>query len=653
MDEDVLGRIATQLKDEFDQDNASRRPWLEQNATWTQVAMQVMDHKNYPWPGASNVKYPLLTTAALQFHARASQALVRGPLYVRAKVHGPDPSGAKAERAGRVSDFMSYQLRNRIPMWEEDMDRLLFILPIVGMAYKKTYWSKALGRPDTRLVMPTDLCINYAAEEWERARKTHILYMDKNEVIERSRSGEFRAEFEDLTTLDADYSQSVERDTRRAKDDVEQRVPVIPPEDGLYTILECHCWLDLDEDGYEEPYIVTFDYHYGQVARIVPRFTEDDIHWAPEDPNKIARIQAIEYFQCYKFLPAPDSPTFGIGFGTLLGPLNEAVNTLLNQLIDTGTLNNMPSGFLGRGVRLSKGGRVRFRPGEWIVAGSTGEDLRRGVFPLPLKEPSAVLFNLLGLLIQSGEKVGSVAEVLLGESPGQNQPFATTQAVMEQGLMVFQGIYRRVYRQLAKEYQLLFELNRFNLSSFEYTEYLDDVADPRMDFTKEGVDITPEADADVVADLRKMLQVEAVVRAKQAGVQVNDAVLTRWYLDAMALEDREELQNLPEPQPTFDQQIAMQQQQFEQQKWQAEFAWQQEKDRNEAIKDLAQAMAHMAKAEETMQAPQVEQLKAVLDVLSKDLDRDAATQQNRETNASRERQSAVSRQPGTAGGGGA
>ena len=458
MAEGSLEELGRYVKDAVEVDEASREDWIHMNESWIALAQQVLEEKNYPWPRAASVKFPLLTTAALQFHARAHQELLKDERIVMAKVVGGDKAGDKAKRARRVEDAMSLQFLYRMNAWQDDMDRLLYVLPLVGTVFKKVYWDDSKDGPASELVLPSEMVVAYYADDWERTRKTHLLYRTHNEVVEQQRMLNFRAV--DLSPAGVDLgadSAGLEQD---------RQTDVALDSDVPHELLECHCWYDLDDDGYEEPYIVTVDRESEQVLRIVPRFRASDVRSRVD--GVILRIEPLEYVVPYKFFPSVDSNTYGTGFGSLLGPLNSAVNSVINQIIDAGTLANQQSGFIGRGVRISKGGNVKFKPGEWKETSATGDDLRKGIFPLPVQQPNPVLFNLLNFLVDAGKQVSSVAEVMQGQNPGQNQPFSTTATVLEQGMQVFLGIYKRVYRSLTKEYSLIYNLNFMKLTDEAY-----------------------------------------------------------------------------------------------------------------------------------------------------------------------------------------
>jgi chaperonin GroES len=594
MDEDKLKAIGIKLKEYFDEDEASRKPWRERSEMWLKLATQVVEQKTYPWPGAANVKYPLLTTAAMQFAARAYPALVPGPNLVNGLVVGQDEQGAKQQSAIRVGRHMSYQLLFEMSGWEEDMDKLCIILPIVGCLFKKTYYDPIKNQNCSDLIMPNDLVIDYYAKNLEEANRIHhIIYKTRNAIEERIRKGLY---------CDVDLPDPTDLATEnKVKNDIQGMVePKLSPATP-FKLIECHCWWDFDEDGYDEPYVITFDYNSTQVLRIVARYDQKGVEL--DDKNKVVAIQPIQYFTKFGFIPNPDGSIYDLGFGLLLGGINETVNTLTNQLLDAGSLSILQSGFLGRGIRI-RGGTSKFLPGEWKPVDFSGDDIKKHIFPIPAKEPSDVLFKLLETLVTSGKELASVAEIFVGKMPGQNTPATTTMATIEQGLKVFTAIYKRIYRALGKEYEKLYRLNSL---------YMDDkvfftINEPqgpqgqqvyKQDYSND-VSVKPNADPNVVSSAQKLMKVQAMGALLQLGT-INPKVYTKRYLEAIDEENIAELVNY-QPPPNPEQQKM----QMEQQKIQADVQ--------------GKKADMMMKAQDAQQKQQLEAFKAQTEQKSKEMD---------------------------------
>lgn len=597
LDEKILEEMGEHVVNIYEEDLDSRSEWEERNNKWIKLAAQVIEEKSYPWQGAANVKYPLLSTAALQFHARAYPALIPDNRVVKTRVLGADPDNQKFERAQRVSEHMSYQLLEESEDWQEDMDRMLYILPITGLAYKKTYFSPLKNRNMSKLVLPDDLVVNYYATDYERAIKTHRLYQNENEIYEFMASGHYReCELEPAEGF-SDH-QGVEDDIIGISEPLRSSDEDESFNDEPYLVLEQHTFWDLDDDGYKEPYIITVEYASRKVLRVVARWETDKVE---QNEKGVVRITPTEYFTLYGFFPNPESKIYYQGFGSLLGPINAASNTILNQLIDAGTLSNLQGGFLGKGIR-SRGGKIKFTPGHWEQLQTTGDDLRKNIYPLPIKEPSSVLFNLLGMLIQAGERLSSVKDIMVGENPGQNQPYATTVAVLEQGMKVFVGIYKRLYRSLTKEYKALFRLNSLYLDEQAYFNFFDSPKVMQIgaeDYNVNDVNIAPNADPSIVSESHKMMKADSLLQKKAAGLPINTAEVTKRVLLVEGHEDVEALLQ-PDP-PQEDPKITLEKEKLKQDKElrMLEIQVQVNTTRFEALKDLAQAFSHMAKAAET------------------------------------------------------
>ena len=626
-DEDYLDHVGRKLGESVETDDASRQEWLEDQADWLKMAAQTRETKSYPWFRSSNVKYPLMTVAALQFHARALPGLINSSNPVRARVIGRDPDGEKQRRADRIGQYMSYQVLEEMDDWLDEMDRMLMVLPIIGMCFKKTYYSENLGRIKSCMILPQDLILNYHASDYSRARMSHVMFMDQNELAEYQRAGIF---------LDVELEKAPQKNVEGPRDEVIGLTHSAEDDDEPYEIVESHCWLDLDDDGYKEPYIVTYHRDSQKILRIVARWEEDSIQYAKS--NRIAKITPIEYFTPYIFLPDPSSPVYGIGFGRLLGPTNETVNTIINQLVDAGTLSNLQSGFIGRGIKM-KGGMTRFGPGEWKIVNTTGDDLRNNIFPMPVREPSNVLLSMLQVLIDSGQQISSVSDMMVGENPGQNQPATTTMAVLEQGLKVFSGIFKRLHRSLGKEYKKIYYLNSRYLDEDQYNMVLDEnIFDesqlpPDMppeevealrqeaeeefytieDFFEDKMDVQPTSDPSMVSNSQRAVKAESLLQKAMNGLPINIEVATKRVLEAEGHEDIQEIMAIPEPGPNPDQ---------------LQYELDVEKTKIDAFRAYNEGVEKMAKAEAAEAGTQLNEYRGVVDDALKVMGLEKEAQQN-------------------------
>ena len=605
IDEDTLKDMGKSVYDWYEMDESSRGEWMDKYEEYMKLATQVSSNKNFPWPDAANVKYPLLTIAALQFASRAYQSLLPNNKVVKTRVIGNDHKGIKAARARRVSNYMSYQLLEEMDSWEDQMDRTCLILPIIGNVFKKTYWDGT--KMVSELVLPKDLCVDYYASSLDDAnRKTHKLYYYPNEVTRQIRMGHF---------LDVDLpkeSNTYDGDHSEAEDELLGITPPSNDEDSPHEFLECHCTWDLDDDGYEEPYVITIHKDTKKVVRVAARY--DMLGIDTNDKGEIISIEPIEYFTNYVFINDPNSGVYGMGFGNLLGPLNEAANTLINQLIDSGTLDNLQSGFLAKGIKIPNGNSP-LKPGEWRYVNTIGDDLRKGIVPLPTKQPSTVLFQLLGMMIQSGQQLSSVTDLMTGENPGQNQPWSTTSEVLRQGLQVFSSIYKRIHRSMKREFKKIYRLNMLYLEDEKYFAVLDPTGPEdqvavigKSDFEDKSMDVVPNSDPTNISNAEKLAKAESLMALLQLGT-VNPQVATKRILEAQDQENIVELMQLPEPKPDFEAQIKMQELQLQA----SEQEIQKVKVQYQAARDEANSVLTMAKAQAETERVELEKLKLQFD----------------------------------------
>jgi chaperonin GroES len=505
LEKEKLRKIGNDCAEGFETDLMSRDVWERKIDEYTKLALQIQDQKAYPWPKASNVKYPLLSTAAMQFAARAYPTLVPSDgKVVIGQVIGKDPDDSKEQQAERISTYMSYDIMHQMENWEEDMDKLLIILPIVGCMFKKTYWDSVKKKNCSHVLLPKNVVVNYwATNMCDVERISEMIPMTKRMVKQRQMSKLF---------LDCDLGSppSIPFDFHP------KQTQWMPANDDTtpYEIIEQHCYLDLDDDDYAEPYVVTFHRQTRKVLRITARYDENTMLF--NDDGTLAGIEPIHYYTKFGFIPSPDGSFYDIGFGMLLGPLNESVNTLINQLVDAGTLNNLQAGFIGKGLRLRMGD-MRFMPGQWQAVNAVGDDLKKQIFPLPTKEPSPVLFQLMGTLITSGKELASVAEIFTGKMPGQNTPATTTQTAVEQGMKVFTAIYKRIYRALQEEFCKLFKLNATYLDPQTYSAVINEPIGPD-DFDETTYRVIPAADPNAVSAQEKLQKAEGLLQLLPIGV---------------------------------------------------------------------------------------------------------------------------------------
>lgn len=515
-----IGRKAVELAG---LDDASRKEWMERSERGMELAKQIVEPKSTPFPNAANIKYPLLTVAALQFHARAYPALVPDKV-AKGKVTGADPQGAKLAQANRIAAHMNYQLLDEMAEWESDTDRLLLALPIEGCEFKKSYFDPGLGRNVSEWVRPADFIVNAATKNLAVCpRMTHRLFFYPQEIVEKQRMGVWR---------DVDLHLS----------------PTEVEEDTQQECYEQHSLLDLDVDGYKEPYILTVHKESNQLLRLRAAYREEDIRVVKK---KVAKVTRSEFFTKYPFIPDPAGGFYDIGFGWLCGPLSDAIDTSLNQLIDAGTLQNTLSGLVRQGVGIGKEGRgkVRLELGTFqnVKGLPAGASLRDSVMPFEWPGPSAVLFNLLELLIQSVKDITSVQDIMTGESR-QNETATTTMARIEQSLKLFTAIYKRQFRALGEELKKLYRLNSVYLDPETYFRVLDEDAEGVVylaDYRNDGTDVQPVADPTIATTTQALMKVELLRGAAATDPNIDGRKVTERFLQAIG-EKPEELMRSPE-----------------------------------------------------------------------------------------------------------
>jgi chaperonin GroES len=434
IDDELKKTIGYEVHRDYETDLHSRSEWAESAKRAMNIALQVRQPKNYPFQGAANIKYPLVTVAALQFGARAYPAIVDGNRIVKCQVLGKDESGEKRAKSERVSQHMSYQLIHQMEEWEEDTDVLLHHLPIVGCAFRKVYRSDELGRNKAEMIPAIHLIVNNKVRSLDEApRVTHELFLYPQDIEERKLTGTF-----------CDVELPMPSGEGEANDN-----------DAPHMFLEQHRFIDLDGDGYREPYIVTIHKDTCEVVRIVANFTLEAIK---DNGKRIVRIPKEQYFVKYSFLPDPKGGFYDIGFGKLLESLSETIDTTINQMLDAGHLQTAGGGFVGSGLRLKKG-TIALSPGKYVTVDAPGQDIRQAIVNLEHPGPSAVLFQLLGMMIDAAQDITAIKDILTGDAGGKVQTATTTLALIEQGLKVFTAIYKRIYRALKQEFKLLFALN--------------------------------------------------------------------------------------------------------------------------------------------------------------------------------------------------
>lgn len=507
-------------------DEDSREDWKKRSKDAMDLALQVTKEKDFPFYKASQVKYPLLTTSALQFHARCYPAVIQGDKVIKFRVTGEDPDEEKSKRAVRVAQFMNWQLLFQQEEWEEQFDRMLLALPIEGCEFKKSFYDPTLGRNVSEWVRPEDFVVHNKTKSLAVCpRMTHRLYFYPHEIEVRQSSGLW---------LDVNLEIS--------KTDDE--------EETQQCFLEQHCLLDLDDDGVKEPWCVTVHEKSQKVLRIKSGFYPEDI-WIKDEEvvrlgdldssvpvelvmaAKVVKIDRIQYFTKYPFIPSPDGGFYDVGFGQLIGPLSDTIDTTINQIIDAGTLANTQGGFVREGVSVGGGrGSIRFSMGEFKqIRIPAAMPIDHALQPMVFPGPSVVLFQMLEMLIQSVHDITGVQDINVGATP-QNETATTTMIRVEEGAKVFTAIYKRIWRSMKEEFAKLYKLNSLYLQPETYFTVLDSNEQgvvTLQDFQGDKTDIQPVANPTISTTQQRIAKAELLMSQMGNPLSQQEEILRRFY----------------------------------------------------------------------------------------------------------------------------
>jgi len=506
-----LGRIANELIDNIEKDKSSREDWEK---TYTDglkyLGMKFDDERSEPFAGASGVIHPLLGEAVTTFQAQAYKELLPSGGPVKTQVIGAYDSGVE-EQAQRVKDFMNYQITHVMEEFDEELDQMLFYLPLAGSAFKKVYYDETLGRAVSKFVAPEDLIVPYYTTDLESCpRITNVVKMPENEVRKLQALGFYRK-------VDIDYGDdaTISSDVKEEIDKLSGMEPSY--DDGEVSVLyEVHCNLELDgfEDmdesgeptGVKLPYIVTIDANSTEILSIRRNFNE-------EDPLK----NKIQYFVHFKFLPGLGF--YGFGLTHMIGGLSKASTSILRQLIDAGTLANLPAGFKTRGIRI-RDEDTPIQPGEFRDVDAPGGSLRESIQPLPFKEPSATLLNLLGILVDGGKKFASIAEINTGKG-NPNAPVGTTLALLERSTKVLSAIHKKLHNSQKKEFKLLAQVFKEYLPpEYPYAIAGGNAQIKLQDFD-ERIDIFPISNPDIFSQSQRIAMAQEMMALVQSNPEVH------------------------------------------------------------------------------------------------------------------------------------
>jgi len=507
MDERTLRRLGLELIGEYKKDKESRKEWEEGYTRGLDLLGVKYTEQTRPFKGASGVTHPLLTESATTFQASAYKELLPSDGPVRTQVIGVR-TPATEQQADRVKEYLNYLLMEKMEDYTTDMDQMLYYLPLSGSTFKKVYYDAFLQRPISKFIPAEDLVVPYYASDLKDAgRITHVLKMSENDLNKRM-AAEFYRDIE-LPKPNVDES-----DLQQKIDELDGQKPGFT--DYIHTILEMH--VDLNLDDYENfdnkvkkaikiPYIVTIDESSGEVLSIYRNYRVDD-------PN----YTRIEYFVHYKFLPGLGF--YGFGLIHTIGGLTRAATVALRQLIDAGTLKNLPAGFKSRGIRVRDDDQP-IQPGEFRDVDAPGGNIRDQFFNLPFSEPSSTLFSLLGFVVQAGQKFAAITDTAVGNDT-QNRAVGTTIAMLERGSRVMSGVHKRCYYAMRLEFKILARI----CSEYLPPEYPYDVfGGPRQikaaDFDSR-VDILPVADPNIMSMAQRVTLAQTQLQIASSNPQLHN-----------------------------------------------------------------------------------------------------------------------------------
>tara|TARA_R100001443_G_scaffold24201_3_gene36399 strand:- start:10309 stop:12705 length:2397 start_codon:yes stop_codon:yes gene_type:complete len=544
LDEDQLDEISSELCSQYEEDKQSREEWLETFSDGLDLLGIKSEEREQPFPGASGVTHPLLAEAATQFQAQAYKELLPAQGPVKTQTVGAENPEVMAQCA-RVKEFMNYQITEVMQEYDPDMDSLLFYLPLAGSAFKKVYFDSLLNRATSSFVKAEDLVVSYDTTNLETSpRITHTINMTGNDIRKMQINGTFR---------DIPIGNPGEIDLDEAKEKMDELQGLSKPSSDYneYKLLEIHVNLELegiDEFDYAVPYIVTILEDSGKILSMRRNWNLND-----------ELFRKKEYFIHYKFLPGLGF--YGFGLIHMIGGLTKSATSLLRQLIDAGTLANLPAGFKARGMRV-QGEDEPLRPGEFRDVDVPGGTIRDSLMPLPYKEPSAVLSQLLGILIDSGRRFASIADMQVGDIGSQQLPVGTTVAMLERGTKVMSAIHKRLHFAQKKEFRLLANVFARSLPPiYPYQVSGADQSIKQTDFD-DRVDIIPVSDPNIFSMSQRVMIAQQELQMAQSAPEIHNLreAYKRMY-EALEIKNIELL--LPEPQevsprdPISEQQAAM------------------------------------------------------------------------------------------------
>ena len=533
-----LGRIAGELLSEYDANKASRQEWEDAYANGLELLGFSYEERTQPFRGSSGVTHPLLAEAATQFQAQAFNELLPASGPVRTAIVGAETRD-KQQQSQRVRQFMNYYITNVMEEYTPELDQMLFYLPLAGSTFKKVYFDENLGRAVSKFVPAEHLVVPYETSDLETCPNiTQTLRISLNELRKKQISGFYL----DIPVLPG----QAEGDS--VTDEI-NRIDGMSPNQIDYdcTLLECH--VDLDIEGYEEkdddgeptgikvPYVVTISQDNGQILSIRRNYREDD------DMKR-----KIQYFVHYKFLPG--FGFYGLGLIHTIGGLSRTATAALRQLIDAGTLSNLPAGFKARGLRI-RDDDDPLQPGEFRDVDAPGGAIRDSLMPLPFKGPDGTLFQLLGFVVDAGRRFATITDMKVGDG-NQQAAVGTTIALLEQGSRVMSAVHKRLHYAMRLEFKILSRVMSESLpGEYPYSVEGEDSAVKATDFD-DRVDVIPVSDPNVFSQAQRIALAQTKLQLAGAAPDLHNMYeVYRDMYDALGVKDTDRImKRVPDEEPT-------------------------------------------------------------------------------------------------------
>ena len=540
IDEDILNRLGSDLYQDIQSYKDSRADWEKAYTQGLDLLGFKYEQRTEPFQGASSATHPVLAEAVTQFQALAYKELLPAGGPVRTQVVGLDTPEIQ-NQADRVSEFMNYQITDVMKEYEPEFDQMLFYLPLSGSTFKKVYYDELLGRAVSKFIQAQDIIVPYSAASLDDADAVvHVIRMSENELRKQQVSGFYR----DIELLASD--EVTQEDSIRSKEKQLEGVTMSSQTDGIFTLLECHVNLDLEgfEDlnpkdgeptGIKLPYIVTIEEASREVLSIRRNYNQ-------ADPLK----RKINYFVHFKFLPG--FGFYGNGLIQMIGGLSRTATQALRQLLDAGTLSNLPAGFKQRGIRIRDDAQS-IQPGEFRDVDAPGGNLRDAFMTLPYKEPSQTLLALMGVVVQAGQRFASIADMQVGDG-NQQAAVGTTVALLERGSRVMSAVHKRIYSSMKEEFKLLANVFKLYLPP----EYPYDVVGGQRQIKQadfdDKVDIIPVADPNIFSQTQRISLAQTELQLAMSNPQIHDMYqVYRTMYAALGIKDIDRILLRPD-QPT-------------------------------------------------------------------------------------------------------